>query len=116
MRHPFGSVPILFSTADVYNVERGGEFFEYLNFQFLVAEKTSKPTHPKTQYENSMPKLVEPRDVSGFFEQVGRNTQYIIHPEEILADNFALLILNGENVPSPQILQKTMEVLRNVKV
>jgi hypothetical protein len=109
------AVPILFSTAEVYNIERGGEFFEYLNFQFLVMQKTSNPTRLKTQYENSMPKLIGPQDVSGFFEQVGQNTQYIIHPEEILADNFALLILKGENVPSPQILQKMMEILRNGK-
>ncbi|MGL5097071.1 MAG: hypothetical protein ACRDD1_15895, partial [Planctomycetia bacterium] len=30
-------------------------------------------------------------EVGGFFEQVGRNTNYIIHPDEILADNFALV-------------------------
>jgi hypothetical protein len=109
------AVPILLSAAEVYNVERGGEFFEYLNFQLLVMEKTSNPTRLKTQYENSMPKLIGLQEVSGFFEQVGRNTQYIIHPEEILADNFALLILKRENVPSPQILQKMIGILRNRK-
>ena len=29
--------------------------------------------------------------LEGLYEQVGRNTEYLIHPEEILADNFALL-------------------------
>jgi hypothetical protein len=49
--------------------------------------------------------------VSGFYEQVGRNTQYIIHPEEILADNFAMLVMGDQNVPSPEILKKLQDVL-----
>jgi len=32
--------------------------------------------------------LVAPGQTSGFIEQVGQNTSYLIHPEEILADNF----------------------------
>lgn len=49
--------------------------------------------------------------VSGFFEQVGRNTNYVIHPEEILADNFSLLILGERRVPSPEILEKMQGIL-----
>jgi Amidohydrolase family len=104
------AVPILFSSTATYDVKRGGEFFNYLSFQFLVIEEGSLP-HSKVVYENSAPKLVEPRAVSGFFEQVGRNTEYIIHPEEILADNFALLILGEQNVPSVEILEKLKNVL-----
>jgi hypothetical protein len=42
---------------------------------------------------------------------VGRNTQYIIHPEEILADNFALLVLGETSIPSPVILEKMKDAL-----
>jgi hypothetical protein len=105
------AVPILLSSADAYDVKRGGEFFEYLNLQFLMMQKTSDPGRLKPEYENSKAKLVALGEISGFFEQVGRNTQYIIHPEEILADNFALLILKQQDVPSPQILQKMMQIL-----
>jgi hypothetical protein len=35
--------------------------------------------------------LVSVHAVDGFFQQIGRNTTYIIHPEEILAENAALL-------------------------
>jgi len=109
------AVPVLFSTAKVYSVERGGEFFDYLNFQFLIMEKANA-LHLDIHYENSMPELVGPQEVSGFFEQVGRNTQYIIHPEEILADNFALLVLKERNVPSPEILDKITKILRQQKI
>jgi hypothetical protein len=46
--------------------------------------------------------------------RIGRNTEYIIHPEEILADNFVLLV-NGAKAPSPEILQKLDAVLRTPK-
>jgi hypothetical protein len=58
----------------------------------------------------------EPQDLDGLFEQVGRNTRYLWHPEEILADNFALLfigMLRGSPVgaPSPEILDRLKKLL-----
>lgn len=90
------AVPILFSNAVKYDVNRGGEFFNYLVLSFMQAPGTTA----------TQPILATPEEISGFFEQVGRNTNYVIHPEEILADNFALLILDEHNVPSPEIIAK----------
>ena len=109
--HESLAVPILLSSAETYDVKRGGEFFAYLQFQFLVVERDNGSGDLKAVSEGSSPKLVGMERVSGFMEQVGRNTNYIIHPEEILADNFALLVLNERNVASPEILQKMREVL-----
>jgi hypothetical protein len=106
------AIPVLISKAETYDVARGGEFFEYLNFQFLVVDVDPALHHVQVVRENSAPKLVGPRAVSGFLEQVGKNTEYLIHPEEILADNFALLILGEQNVPSPEVLQKMKSILR----
>ncbi len=106
------AVPILLSTAATYDVSRGGVFFDYLELKFLVVEKTNDTAQIAPVLENGAPKLVGLQATSGFFEQVGRNTQYIIHPEEILADNFALLILGGASVPSPEILQKMRTILQ----
>ncbi len=53
-----------------------------------------------------------------FFRQVGTNTEYLIHPDEILADNFALLIqkrrkqeLETEIDTSGTILLKNIETI-----
>jgi hypothetical protein len=81
------AVPILFSN--------------YLQLSFLQVPRTS----------SARPLLASPEEVTGFFEQVGRNTKYVIHPEEILADNFALLILDKHDVPSPEILEKMHRIL-----
>jgi hypothetical protein len=54
--------------------------------------------------------------MDGLFEQIGRNTQYLWHPEEILADNFAILVL-GElsakplSPPSPEVLERLRPIL-----
>ena len=95
------AVPILFSNVAKYDVNRGGEFFNYLQMSFLQIPRMS----------SAQPVLAAPEEVSGFFEQIGRNTEYVIHPEEILADNFAFLILDEHNVPSPEIPEKMRLIL-----
>jgi len=108
---PALAVPILFSRIEKYDVNRGGEFFQYLVFQFLLVERDADGPDLKPVYDGTDPRLVGVNQLSGFWEQVGRNTQYIYHPEEILADNFALLVMSGRSVRSPEILAKMKEVL-----
>ena len=108
---PVWAIPMLYSPTPEYDENRGGDFFDYLKFEFLLLQ-TTKITDPMTAtYDDQHIRLVGPDDVSGFYEQVGRNTDYIIHPEEILADNFALLVLGSEKFPSPQVIGDIREVL-----
>ena len=107
------AIPHLFADPPKYDSKRGGEFFDYLQFRFLLVEgggysSTIKPTEGKQS-----PDLLGIEDVSGFWEQVGRNTGYILHPEEILADNFMLMILGVPNQPSPEIIKKMERILRS---
>ena len=109
------AIPILYSKTEKYDPGRGGEFFRYLVFRLLLVERSGDPTAVKPVYDGPEPRLVDMNKVSGFFEQVGKNTGYIIHPEEILAENFALLVLEERNMPSPEILSKIKEVLKEAK-
>ncbi|WDI30290.1 hypothetical protein PUV54_10005 [Hyphococcus flavus] len=54
-------------------------------------------------------------EVTGFFEQVGQNTDYIVHAEEIIADNFSMLIRNRTDVPNPEILTGIQSVLSHTR-
>jgi hypothetical protein len=102
------AVPILYSSAATYDRQRGGEFFEYLEFRFMpIRIDEDKPRADAD--ENG---LADPAGVSGFYEQIGRNTRYIIHPEEILADNFAMLVLGASQPQSPDVLRKIEETLK----
>jgi hypothetical protein len=94
-------VPILFSSAPNYDPVRDGEFFNYLQLGFVIVSKNP----------NGGADVLAPQQLSGFFEQVGRNTDYIIHPEEILAENFALLMIGRRDVPSPVLLDRMRQAL-----
>ncbi len=85
-------VPIIFSRFGSYGVENGA-FFQHLEFRLfeITAQKDSffiAADH--TGYEAE--------ELRNFFAQIGRNTNYIIHPEEILADNFKLLALQKAGI------------------
>lgn len=112
---PTWAIPVLYSRTPKYDVKQGGEFFDYLQFEFLLVEARNSADPSTATYDDEHIRLVGPDDVSGFYEQVGRNTDYIIHPEEILADNFALLVLGVEKVPSPKILRDIREILAQAR-
>jgi hypothetical protein len=97
-------VPVLYTSQAAYEVGSGKDFFDYLTFRLLVIERAEDRWRPR--YRENEPWLVDVSDVKGFHEQIGRNTGYIIHPEEVLADNFVLLVRRETDVPSPEILER----------
>jgi hypothetical protein len=46
-------------------------------------------------------------------DQIGRNTRYIIHAEEVLAENFAFLV-TGETVAEPQRVEALRRLLADL--
>ena len=94
--------PVLFSRIPKYNPETGDTFFRYLEFRLMPIDlKTTKPI-----LNNDKPILLKPDEVEGFFEQIGRNTSYILHPEETLANNFVLLNTGKTDLKNPEIPKK----------
>ncbi len=86
----FQAVPIISSTLDAYTSSKP-EFFDYLFFDLYEVKNVDGKFHIICD-EEGQPQLPAESMLS-FFEQIGNNTQYIIHPDEILADNFMLLAL-----------------------
>ena len=59
---------------------------------------------------------VDPNELEGLFEQIGRNTQYLFHAEEVLAENFVALFLmtlggKAPDMPSPEVLEKIRKII-----
>ncbi len=79
----------------------------------LVEKDNSGVARPIAGADGSL--LVGVDAVDGFFEQIGRNTTYIIHPEEILAENAALLTTGRSDVRSPEILRKIADLLAEAR-
>lgn len=105
------AVPILFASASHYDPQKGGEFFDYLNFRLLAVTDSDGIWEPKLI--EGRPYLVQPQQVQGFFEQVGRNTGYILHPDEILAENFVHMIKRTTNLATPRIVEDMESVFKH---
>lgn len=107
---PVAAVPILYSATERYDPAKGGGLFDYLTFRLLAIDKTGERWAPALT--DGHPVLLEPDKTPSYQDQLGRNTKYIIHPEEVLADNFVLLVRERTDVPSPQVLRKMRAALQ----
>ena len=103
---PLWVVPILTSKSAKYDKQRGGQFFDYLEFNLMAIESPDARDISQPLLVEGKPVLVDARKAEGFMEQIGKNTGYIIHPDEILADNFSMIITKRKNVPQPELLEK----------
>lgn len=99
---------VLYSNRDYTS----GIMFDYMNVGFLRLAKGDNG-EMSLYTKNGNEEVLDIRKVTGFFEQIGYNTQYIIHPEEIVASNFELLFQDNPKVQSEEILDKIKEILKN---
>src|SRR5262249_18306533 len=83
-------MPILLSKSDHYDTQRGGNLFSYLEFKLLALE-TDDSGRRRPALRQGQAILESATGVPSFYQRIGRNTTYIIHPEEVLAENFVLL-------------------------
>jgi len=102
------AVPVLYSNAETY---QGGFFEYYVVSKLLLLQETENGMEARLDGEGN-PILVAQRDVDDFVDQIGRNTHYIIHPEETLADNFWQVVLGDEKVVSPRVHHMLRKVLK----
>jgi hypothetical protein len=105
-------VPIIYSSAQKYDVTKGGEFFRYLRINLLVIEKDENTWRYKRN-NTGEPMLLELRDVPDYFNKISFNTNYTLHPEEILADNFVLLVQKIQPVKSKWVIKGIQKVLQH---
>ncbi|MCH2202186.1 MAG: hypothetical protein MK102_09455 [Fuerstiella sp.] len=101
--------PILFANVDQYESKLEGPFFRFLQFRLMVVEQDE--TGWKPIEVAGAPVLLDPKRTPAYFKHIGNNTSYIIHPDEILADNFVHLILNTDDLETPKIVEQMREVL-----
>ena len=85
----FKAIPAMYSRFSSY---RNLPLLKSFVFQlFEVSESNGKwaVTNKDVGYSEEQ--------ISGYWEKIGRNTRYTIHPDEIVADNFTFLAMSSEN-------------------
>lgn len=98
------AVIVLVANADY----TGGNFFNYLTKQLMILEGDNIGKGAKLI--NGVADLRSFDSPINLVTQIGTNTNYNIHPEEISAEHFRLLVL-GETVPEPTFLNKMKAIL-----
>lgn len=85
------AVPLIASTERRYTPNKPS-FFNYLNFQLYQILPLENGKYQVLSKEEGASTL-NLGELPDFFAQIKDNTKYIIHPDEILADNFVILAL-----------------------
>ena len=85
-------------------LEPGQGFLAHWHAPWLLVERRDGTCRATGQ-------RAELQELEGLYEQIGRNTDYLAHPEEIVADNFALLALESltgrrAQLPSPAVAER----------
>jgi hypothetical protein len=94
-----GVVPFLYATRE-YEPGSDTRLPDYFGFGLARVEMQDGVC---TVMAGNVDDLVPPNAVPSFAQAIGRNTGYVIHPEETLADNFVLWAMGKEGMPDPEI-------------
>ena len=104
--------PVLFSSVDRFP-PGAKNFFGVMQFKLMQVE--SENDRWRARLVDGQPILldVDTREKipASFFAQIGQNTGYVIHPDEILADNFVHLVLGKKKLPSPELIREMRRLL-----
>lgn len=101
--------PVLLARTAEYDPAAGPSLFSQMQCWLLVLENRDGQWVPWLNDQGN-PRLLDPRQVPGYEQAMSLNTNYIIHPEEILAENFRLMVQQAE-VPHPWVLERLRAVL-----
>lgn len=98
--------PVLFATPPEFALAKGRGLFQQLTFRLMEVEPDpKKPGHYQAVLKEGEPVVHDPKVVGDFAKAIGGNTKYMIHPDEVLADNFVHAIFQTSNLPNPEIVE-----------
>ncbi|MFK7738023.1 MAG: hypothetical protein AB8B50_18490 [Pirellulaceae bacterium] len=80
-----------------------------LDFKLLMLQEQDGKLVPRLK--DGKPDLRGPMSTPDFMRKIGRNTGYIIHPEETMADNFWMMVLQSPNIRDTWVTEKLKAVL-----
>ena len=86
----------------------GGTLMDYINVGFVPIDKQSG----KALEKDGKAIIYSIYDCSDFEKKIGANTQYIIDPEEVLADNFSFLLTDVKELASPKLVEQMKEACK----
>ena len=109
----YSAIPIIFANETKY-VSRKPSFFHYLGFSLFKIKMQSQNDVTVVSDEEGL-STIDMDHVPDFFEQITDNTGYIIHPDEIIADNFMFIMMREKsNALKKDFSDDGIELLKNM--
>lgn len=99
---PSAIMPFLHTTRSAFDPTIQGGFRGHFRFGLLKVTVTDGQCIVDRDSEDNI-EILDPPHVKDFFTAIGKNTAYIIHPEEILAENFVFIMTGKTDLPNPEI-------------
>ncbi|MFH1743366.1 MAG: hypothetical protein ABIH23_30535 [bacterium] len=108
--NPLSVAPIYYSSSETYT---GDNLYSYWKYGFIAVEESSEGW--VYQRVDGEPLIMEESALEGYWDQVGENTDYDIHPEERLAESLRILCAGRPghygDLPTPRIIEAMDAVL-----
>ncbi len=101
--------PLIYASNTLYDTAKAGGIFQSMLFRLMLVEE--KNGLWQVVFSEGNPVLYKPSELEDYWNKIGKNTNYIIHPEEIMASNFELLITEKKDLANPEIIEKFKQVL-----
>jgi len=98
--------PVLMFAVDRYEPAQGGDFFNSAKNRFVVSRHIAQRKGGAPEDLRAVPA----NQVGGLRYRIGENTGYTIHPEEIVAENFALLVTGLKKPATPEVIERMRAV------
>ncbi len=102
-------MPVLFA-SEYYDEKKGGDFFDYLQLAFCCIEENDNNSQIKNSENNYY--IYPLKMIPNYISLIGENTGYIIHAEEVLADNFVLMVTNSKNIKTKRVISNMKKILK----
>lgn len=95
-------VPVLFANPPRFDPAQA-EFGRYIELKFLAATRDSDGRCALALDDGEPVEIPGAEAVAAIHENAGRNTDYVLHPEELLADNFSQFMTGRADAPDPEV-------------
>jgi len=90
-------------------------FFDYITFGLLKINLDNNGV-PIPILNGKNTQIFDPKDLNEYYDKIKNNTGYIIHPEEIMAENFQLLLSNSKyQIRYKDILEQMNKIMNMEK-
>jgi hypothetical protein len=106
-------IPAMLAKSATFDAALKAPVFAQVDFVLLEATVANGKTVLATK--DGSPVIRQATTVPGFLKAMARNTNYIWHPEEVLADNFVRALRPGKKLNAPELPGKLLEVMQSAR-